>query len=195
MDQAMQRLSASLESAPIVWKDGYPYFVHPVTDGVPRLEGEVLSAIVQLIGERVDWNQVDLILGIEAMGLPLTAPLSVQHDRPLVVARKRAYGLEGEVVVDQSTGYSKGAMYLNDVRPGERVLIVDDVLSTGGTLRAVIDGIRRCGAEVAQVVIVVEKGPGMADMHRDDPSLNLSALIAVDVVDGRVVTRPATSMA
>ena len=34
----MQRLSASLESAPIVWKDGYPYFVHPVTDGVPRLE-------------------------------------------------------------------------------------------------------------------------------------------------------------
>ena len=191
----MQRLSASLESAPIVWKDGYPYFVHPVTDGVPRLEGEVLSAIVHLIGERVDWDGVDLILGIEAMGLPLTAPLSVQHDRPLVVARKRAYGLEGEVVVDQSTGYSKGAMYLNDVRPGERVLIVDDVLSTGGTLRAVIDGIRRCGAEVAQVVIVVEKGPGMADLHRDDPSLNLSALIAVDVVDGRVVTRPATSMA
>ena len=191
----MQRLSASLESAPIVWKDGYPYFVHPVTDGVPRLEGEVLSAIVHLIGERVNWDEVDLILGIEAMGLPLTAPLSVQHDRPLVVARKRAYGLEGEVVVDQSTGYSKGAMYLNDVRPGERVLIVDDVLSTGGTLRAVIDGIRRCGAEVAQVVIVVEKGPGMADLHRDDPSLNLSALIAVDVVDGRVVTRPATSMA
>ena len=191
----MQRLSASLESAPIVWKDGYPYFVHPVTDGVPRLEGEVLSAIVHLIGERVAWDDVDLILGIEAMGLPLTAPLSVQHDRPLVVARKRAYGLEGEGVVDQSTGYSKGAMYLNDVRPGERVLIVDDVLSTGGTLRAVIDGIRRCGAEVAQVVIVVEKGPGMADLHRDDPSLNLSALIAVDVVDGRVVTRPATSMA
>ena len=191
----MQRLSASLESAPIVWKDGYPYFVHPVTDGVPRLEGEVLSAIVHLIGERVAWDDVDLILGIEAMGLPLTAPLSVQHDRPLVVARKRAYGLEGEVVVDQSTGYSKGAMYLNDVRPGERVLIVDDVLSTGGTLRAVIDGIRRCGAEVAQVVIVVEKGPGMADLHRDDPALNLSALIAVDVVDGRVVTRPATSMA
>jgi len=100
----MQRLSASLESAPIVWKAGYPYFVHPVTDGVPRLEGEVLSAIVHLIGERVAWDDVDLILGIEAMGLPLTAPLSVQHDRPLVVARKRAYGLEGEVVVDQSTG-------------------------------------------------------------------------------------------
>ena len=156
---------------------------------------EVLAAIVELIGQQVNWSEVDLILGIEAMGLPLTAPLSVQHDRPLVVARKRAYGLEGEVVVDQSTGYSKGTMYLNDVRPGERVLIVDDVLSTGGTLRAVIDGIRRCGAEVAQVVIVVEKGPGMADLHRDDPSLNLSALIAVDVVDGRVVTRPATSMA
>jgi len=36
MREAMQRLTASLEAAPIVWKDGYPYFVHPVTDGVPR---------------------------------------------------------------------------------------------------------------------------------------------------------------
>ena len=93
------------------------------------------------------------------MGLPLTAPLSVQHDRPLVVARKRAYGLEGEVVVDQSTGYSKGAMYLNDVRPGERVLIVDDVLSTGGTLRAVIDGIRRAARKSHRWSSLSRKAP------------------------------------
>ena len=97
--------------------------------------------------------------------------------------------------MDQSTGYSKGAMYLNDVRPGERVLIVDDVLSTGGTLRAVIDGIRRCGAEVAQVVIVVEKGPAWpicTVMTHPSTCLPSSRWMWWT---GRVVTRPATSMA
>ena len=96
MDDAMQRLRASLEAAPIVWKDGYPYFVHPVTDGVPRLDGDVLSAIVELIGGRVSWPDVDLILGIEAMGLPLTAPLAVHHDRPLVVALEPIGSLSGD---------------------------------------------------------------------------------------------------
>ena len=76
-----------------------------------------------------DWESIDLILGIEAMGLPLTSPLSMRNERPQVVVRKRSYGLEGEVAIDQSTGYSKGSMFLNDIQKGERVLIVDDVLS------------------------------------------------------------------
>ena len=68
------------------------------------------------------------------MGLPLTAPLSVRTGVPLVIGRKRSYGLDGEVVIDQATGYSKQPMYLNDIAPGERLAIVDDVLSTGGTI-------------------------------------------------------------
>ena len=39
-----------------------------------------------------------------------------------------------EFVIDQTTGYSKGEIYLNDIGKGDRVLLVDDVVSTGGTL-------------------------------------------------------------
>ena len=142
MPDPMEQLRSSLQAAPVIWKGDYPYFIHPVTDGVPRMDPKVLSAITQLVADRVDWSGVDILLGIEAMGLPLTAPLSMATGIPLVVARKRAYGLDGEVEIDQSTGYSKGAMYLNDLNQGERVAIVDDVLSTGGTLEAVIEGVR-----------------------------------------------------
>ena len=138
MSNALQRLRASLANAPVIWKGDYPYFIHPITDGVPRLDPEVLAAVTELCQQAIEWSTIDLILGIEAMGLPLTAPLSIRTGVPLVVGRKRSYGLEGEVVIDQATGYSKQPMYLNDIAPGERIAIVDDVLSTGGTLRAVI---------------------------------------------------------
>ncbi len=51
---------------------------------------EILTAITELVVERVDWSSVDILLGIEAMGLPLTAPLSMATGVPLVVARKRS---------------------------------------------------------------------------------------------------------
>ena len=141
MSDAIQRLTTSLKEAPVVWKGDYPYFIHPLTDGVPRLEADVFQAVVDLVFDSVDWSKIDLLLGIEAMGLPLTSSLSLRTGLPQVVARKRSYGLEGEITIDQTTGYSKGSMYLNDINPGESIAIVDDVLSTGGTLDAVIKGV------------------------------------------------------
>ena len=90
MSEALQRLKESLLAAPIIWKGDYPYFIHPLTDGVPRLEPSVLTAVVEIIEGIVDWEAVDLLLGIEAMGLPLTSPLSMRNKRPQVVVRKRS---------------------------------------------------------------------------------------------------------
>ena len=89
-------LKASLSNAPVIWKGEYPYFIHPITDGVPRLDPNVLEAITDLAVDSIKWNNVDLILGIEAMGLPLVAPISLKTKIPMVVARKRQYELEGQ---------------------------------------------------------------------------------------------------
>jgi adenine phosphoribosyltransferase len=175
-----------LQSAPVIWKGDYPYFIHPVTDGVPRMDPGVLQAITELVTDRVDWSNVDLLLGIEAMGLPLTAPLSVSTGIPLVIARKRSYGLEGEIEIDQSTGYSKGAMYLNDLREGERIAIVDDVLSTGGTLEAVIEGVRRAKADVTDVIAVIEKGDGLKRLQGRYPEIRIQSLVRL-VMDGDTI--------
>ena len=129
----------------------------------------------------------DLLLGIEAMGLPLTAPLSMATRIPLVIARKREYGLEGEVKIDQSTGYSKGAMYLNNIKEGERIAILDDVLSTGGTLEAVIEGVRRAKAEVTEVIAVVEKGPGLKRLQLIYPEIRIQSLVRLEMDGDKVV--------
>ncbi|MGB2156305.1 MAG: hypoxanthine/guanine phosphoribosyltransferase [Candidatus Poseidoniaceae archaeon] len=187
MSDSLQRLKESLLAAPIIWKGDYPYFIHPLTDGVPRLDPSVLTAVVELIEATVDWDSVDLILGIEAMGLPLTSPLSMRNNRPQVVVRKRSYGLEGELAIDQSTGYSKGSMYLNDIREGERILIVDDVLSTGGTLDAIIKGVESLGAIIESVIVVVEKGPGLQQLQEKYPHIQISSIVRLEMDGGKVV--------
>jgi adenine phosphoribosyltransferase len=187
MTDAMHRLRESLRNAPVIWKGDYPYFIHPITDGVPRLDPLVLKAVTDLCETAIDWVGVDLILGIEAMGLPLTAPLSVRTGIPLIIARKRPYGLEGEVTIGQETGYSKGEMFLNDFNPGEKVVIVDDVLSTGGTLKAVLEGVRRTGAEVTHIIAVVEKGPGLAKLQAEYPEVIIESLVRLEMDGDRIV--------
>ena len=180
-------LKASLSNAPVIWKGQYPYFIHPITDGVPRLNPNVLEAITDLAVDSIEWNNVDLILGIEAMGLPLVAPISLKTKIPMVVARKRQYELEGEITIDQTTGYSKGSMYLNDLKKGEKVAIIDDVLSTGGTIRSVIEGIINSGAMVTNVLIVVEKGPGLAMLQQQYPEIHFDSLIKLEMQGEKII--------
>ena len=185
--EQMQILKQSLSDAPIIWKGDYPYFIHPITDGVPRLEPNVLQAIVDLTEPLVDWDNIDIILGIEAMGLPLTAPLAMRTGVPMVIARKRNYGLEGEVQINQQTGYSKGSIYLNDIKAGERIAIIDDVLSTGGTMRSVIEGVKQTKASVENIVIVVEKGDGMQNLKQDYPSIRFDSLVKLHMDGERII--------
>ena len=180
-------LKQSLIKAPIIWKGDYPYFIHPITDGVPRLEPDVLKAIIELSVPLIDWQSVDMILGIEAMGLPLMAPLSMRTGIPMVIARKRQYDLTGEIEINQETGYSKGSIFLNDIKQGENLVIIDDVLSTGGTIRSVIEGVNKTGAVIQNIVIVVEKGPGMATLQKEYPEIRFDSLVKLEMDGEKVV--------
>lgn len=185
--EEIEVLKESFIKAPIIWKGDYPYFIHPITDGVPRLEPDVLKAIIELSVPLIDWQSVDMILGIEAMGLPLMAPLSMRTGIPMVIARKRQYDLKGEIEINQETGYSKGSIFLNDIKQGENLVIIDDVLSTGGTIRSVIEGVNKTGAVIQNIVVVVEKGPGMAALQKDYPEIRFDSLVKLEMDGEKVV--------
>src|SRR6056297_2347209 len=156
----MDRLRESLLDTPITEKDGYQYFVHPISDGVPMLEPELLREITVRIIQQVDLEDVDKIVTPAAMGIHISTAVSLSTDIPVAIIRKRSYGLDGEVSLSQETGYSESEMYINDVDEGDRVLVLDDVLSTGGTLRAITEALDDIGATVADVVVVMRKVGG-----------------------------------
>jgi adenine phosphoribosyltransferase len=149
-------LTKSLTDAPITIRGEYYYFIHPITDGVPELTPALLSEVADRIIELAD-------TGVDK--LPIGTALSMKTGIPLVVIRKRQYNLPNEIAVHQRTGYSKGELYLNGINKGDRVLVVDDVISTGGTMKAVSLALELAGAEVADIVVVIERGEGAAALR------------------------------
>ncbi len=184
----MDLLKRSLLDAPIIEKEGYHYFVHPISDGVPMLEPGLLREIVIKIINKVkreNLENIDKIVTPAAMGIHISTALSLATDIPLVVVRKRRYGLEGEVALMQETGYSKSEMYINDIREGDKVLLLDDVISTGGTIFAIMEALERIGAEVVDVVAVINKVGG--ENKTKDREYQVKTLINIDVVGGKVI--------
>ena len=179
-------LQDSLRGSPIIWKGEYPYFIHPISDGIPRMDADVLRATRDLIVEMVEWSNIDLIVSVEAMGLPLLATVGDATGKPTVVIRKRQYGMEGEVRVDVATGYSQSTTYINDIAPGERILIVDDVISTGGTLEPILDTLEEMGVILQDIVIAIEKGEGRERLAKERPEWPIRTLARIDIINGRV---------
>jgi adenine phosphoribosyltransferase len=171
-------LKESLKNAPIVKRGEYNYFIHPISDGVPLVRPELLREVIACVVKIADLD-VDKIVTIEAMGLPLGSALSQITDIPFIIVRKRKYDLPGEIAVHQTTGYSKGELYLNGINKGDRVLIVDDVISTGGTSRAIIRALEKAGAEIKDIIVVIERGDGKKLI--EDMGYDVQTLVKIDV--------------
>ncbi len=179
----LERLKKSLLQAPVFKRGSYNYFIHPITDGVPEIRPDLIREVVSHIVRIADL-EVDKIVTVEAMGIPIGIALSMICDIPLVIIRKRKYGLPGEIEVSQVTGYSKSQLFLNGIDRGDRVIVVDDVISTGGTLLATLESLKVAGASISDIVVVIKRGDGSDKLKAR--GYDVKTMVEVDVDDKRV---------
>jgi adenine phosphoribosyltransferase len=179
----MNRLIVSLENAPIIRKGEYRYFVHPLSDGIPAVEPDLLETVsVLMLKILPEKENYDLLLTPEAMGIPLTTSLSRITSKPFSIARKRRYGLDGEIAVNQITGYSMAEFHLNLPKGPGSIIIVDDVLSTGGTFRSLVQGISRTEWKVSGAVVIFNK-MGAQEVSSLEKELNIEIKALLDVIE------------
>ena len=181
----LEKLTKSLLEAPVFKRGSYNYFIHPITDGVPEIRPELIREVTANI-VRIANLEVDKIVTVEAMGIPIGIGLSIICDIPLVIIRKRKYGLPGEIEISQKTGYSKSQLFLNGINKGDRVIVVDDVISTGGTLLATLESLKVAGAIVKDVVIVVQRGDGVERLK--SAGYAIKTMVQVEVDESRVTS-------
>jgi adenine phosphoribosyltransferase len=179
----LDRLKKSLFDAPVFKRGDYNYFIHPITDGVPEIRPDLIREVVSHIVRIADLD-VDKIVTVEAMGIPIGIALSMITDVPLVIIRKRKYGLPGEIEVSQITGYSKSQLFLNGIQKGDRVIVVDDVVSTGGTLLATLESLKSAEAIVRDVVVVIRRGDGVEWLKTK--GYYIKTMVEVEVNEKRV---------
>ncbi|MEY9850144.1 adenine phosphoribosyltransferase [Streptacidiphilus sp. MAP5-3] len=149
-------LAAKIRDVPDYPKPGVVF-----KDIAPLLgDAEAFAALVDHLAARARALDVTKVVGLEARGFILAAPAAYAAGAGFVPVRKegklpgerhsQAYELEyGSAVIEVQT---------DAFAPGERVLVVDDVLATGGTVEAALQLIHRCGAEVAGVEVLMELG-------------------------------------
>ena len=181
----MDLVDLSLSTARILDRGGYFYIVHPLCDGVPRCPPELLAAWTQWASVQEPVRRADVLVAPEAMGPPLAVPVALAARKPYSILRKRSYGLPGEAIAYCETGYGKSCLHLNDIAPGDRVAVIDDVLSTGNTLDAILGTITSLGATPTGAVVFMDKGDraqALAERH----GIPILAMRRVRIERGRV---------
>lgn len=134
-------------SAGVVFRDITPLLV------APRLFRPAVEALgAGLAGE------VDLVTGIEARGFILAAPVALALGVGFVPVRKQGRLPAATVSAGYSLEYGQATVeiHADAVRPGQRVVIVDDVLATGGTARAAAELVERLGGQVTGFRFLIE---------------------------------------
>ena len=123
---------------------------------------------------------VDLVAGIEARGFVFAAALAIPLNAGVLLIRKDGKLPGATIAEDYALEYGRDriAMHADACAPGARVLLVDDLIATGGTARAAVRLLRRAGASVAQAQFLVDLPDlGGADALRAD-GLSVTALVA-----------------
>ena len=133
--------------------------------------GVTFKDVTPLLGDHVsfstavDWlvthfgrGTVDKVVGIEARGFILAAPVAYHFGAGFVPARKagKLPGPTRQITYDLEYGSEVLEIHADGIAPGDRVLIVDDVLATGGTARATTDLVEGLGGEVIGLGFLIE---------------------------------------
>lgn len=134
---------------------------------------------VDRLAEAVREHEPDILVGIESRGFLLSAPLAYQLDVGFTMARKKGK-LPAETIshtYDLEYGSDTVEIHADAVAPGTKVVVVDDLLATGGTLSATISLLRKMGADVRAAACIIE----LTFLNgRDKVDVPLTTLIAYD---------------
>jgi len=121
-------------------------------------DGAVFKQAIEQLKHQVQHLEVDIIAGPEARGFVIGAPLSYAMGIGFVPIRKSGK-LPAETVeaeYDLEYGKDRLAIHKDAIQPGQRVLVADDLLATGGTISTTIQIIRQLGGEVVGAAFLIE---------------------------------------
>lgn len=134
------------------------------------------------LAEKFDYDEVDVIVGIESRGFIFGAALAALMGIRFVPARK-AGKLPGETVkgtYQLEYGSDTIEIHKSDINKGDKVVIVDDLLATGGTVSCVSDMLKTMGAEVKDCLFVCELSKLGGRKKLEDQDLTVDSLVDFD---------------
>ena len=114
-----------------------------------------IDGIMEKVG---DPDQVDVIIGTESRGFVFGMPVAYNLHKPFVMVRKKGKlpceTISREYALEYGTATIE--MHKDSIKPGQRVVIVDDLIATGGTIEAAVKMVEELGGKVVRIVFLME---------------------------------------
>lgn len=150
----MKKLEEYVVSIPDFPEEGIIF--RDVTSVLQDAEG--LKLAVDTMQEKICDLEYDVVVGPESRGFIFGTPIAYNNHKPFVLIRKAGKLPRETVSVSYDLEYGQATieMHKDSIRPGQRVLIVDDLVATGGTTEAMIKLIESLGGVVVGIVVLIE---------------------------------------
>ncbi len=169
----MKKLDEYVRSIPDFPEEGIIF--RDVTSVIEDAEGLKLS--IDTMQNMVSDLEYDVVAGAEARGFIFGTPIAYNQNKPFVLIRKKGKlpceTVQKEYALEYGTATIE--MHKDSIKKGQRVLLVDDLIATGGTTKAMIELIEELGGVVAGVVVLIElvglEGRKVIDGYRLDSAI------------------------
>lgn len=150
MAESLIRDIPDFPSPGIIFKDITPVLQHP----------EAFAQVVDDMALCASTLKPDVVVGVESRGFVLGSPVALKLGKGFVPVRKVGKLPHDTIRCDYALEYGTNSVEIHKdaIEPGQRVLIVDDLLATGGTAAASIKLVEQLGGKVAGVLFLVELG-------------------------------------
>lgn len=158
----MKELKEYVRTIPNFPKEGIMF--RDVTSVIQDPEG--LKLAIDSMQDKIKDLDFDLVMGAESRGFVFGTPIAYNLNKGFVMCRKKGK-LPCETISESyALEYGKATLEIHkdSIKPGQKVLIVDDLIATGGTVEAMIKLVEDLGGQVAGIVFLIE----LVDLHGRD---------------------------
>ena len=112
----------------------------------PEARARIMNHALKLVEKQIGWSKIDVVAGGETAGIPFAAFLAALAKKPMVYVRK------------QPKGFGRMAQIEGDLKPGKRVLLVEDLATDGGSKLVFIDALKTAEAKVSDCFVIFHYG-------------------------------------
>jgi phosphoribosyl-AMP cyclohydrolase/adenine/guanine phosphoribosyltransferase-like PRPP-binding protein len=136
----------------------YRYIVNPFTENIPPPDPLWSEWIANIIHQQTS-DDIDKVVTAESLGLPIAQLVASLKGKPLAVVRKRNFYDPSSLLAKAryASGFEHGTYWIYGISEGDRVLLIDDAVSTGGTLAPLISVLQKKDVTITDVFCVLEK--------------------------------------
>ena len=181
------------QTSRVTGSGGRPFEFYPtaITDNIPPLHPELSRAVCLLSRYHLKGVAAATVgVGEEDRGAMIISDLLLFHGLPRTLARWTPTGAPGEIKVPLANEYvQEGSVniYLNGVTAADRVILIDDLISTGGTLVALVKAIREAGAQILEILTIGEKEENHGRRHLlEETGLSLKTMLVTTLTPADV---------